>query len=245
MKKKTQEQFLEDCKRVHGNKYDYSLAQYVDSHTKLKIICAEHGVFEQWPSNHINSKRGCPVCANIQTTSHTRKDLSYHLPDIIKIHGNKYDFTDFVYINSKTKSTVSCSCGEKFDANVEKLKAGRGCPHCAKSGFKPNKPCYLYVLKIGDNALKCGITVNLVDRVSKLKRKSNLTITPLYNVLFDNSIKAKQLEDIIKNSFEGCFVDKSLVSDGHTETFSDEILCDVMRIVCNFSSENGGKFSHW
>jgi hypothetical protein len=48
---------------VHGDKYDYSLVEYKGNKDKVKIICPEHGVFEQQPTNHISSQgQGCPVC---------------------------------------------------------------------------------------------------------------------------------------------------------------------------------------
>jgi hypothetical protein len=47
--------------KVHGNRYDYSLVHYVNSRTNVKIICAQHGVFEQRPSSH-QSGSGCPLC---------------------------------------------------------------------------------------------------------------------------------------------------------------------------------------
>ena len=54
-KKKTKEEFIRDAKNAHGYKYDYSLVEYVNSYTKLKIICQKHGVFEQRPGSHIIS----------------------------------------------------------------------------------------------------------------------------------------------------------------------------------------------
>ena len=45
--------FIQKAKSVHGNKYDYSLVEYVNSATKIKIICPIHGIFEQTPNNHL------------------------------------------------------------------------------------------------------------------------------------------------------------------------------------------------
>ena len=59
--KKNTEQFIEDAKKVHGDKYDYSLVDYKDTHTKVKIICPTHGVFEQRPLNHLTGE-GCSYC---------------------------------------------------------------------------------------------------------------------------------------------------------------------------------------
>ena len=44
-KKKTTEQFIKDARLVHGDKYDYSLVEYVNNSTKLIIICKAHGEF--------------------------------------------------------------------------------------------------------------------------------------------------------------------------------------------------------
>lgn len=60
--RKTQEQFLEEVIAVHGDRYDYSLVEYVNSATKVKIICPEHGVFKQTPNSHLQEKK-CPRCA--------------------------------------------------------------------------------------------------------------------------------------------------------------------------------------
>lgn len=59
----TTESFIEKARKVHGDKYDYSLVQYVHSKIPVKIICPKHGIFEQKPVNHLVGK-GCPYCAN-------------------------------------------------------------------------------------------------------------------------------------------------------------------------------------
>lgn len=41
------EEFILDAVKIHGNKYDYSLVEYTNCKTKVKIICKKHGVFEQ------------------------------------------------------------------------------------------------------------------------------------------------------------------------------------------------------
>lgn len=57
--------FLKKAKILHGDRYDYSLVEYKNSNSKIKIICADHGVFEQSPATHIDESRGgkgCPTC---------------------------------------------------------------------------------------------------------------------------------------------------------------------------------------
>ena len=51
-KKLTTKEFIEKSHTVHGDRYDYSKVDYIDNKTKVKIICVEHGEFEQTPANH-------------------------------------------------------------------------------------------------------------------------------------------------------------------------------------------------
>jgi len=60
-KKLTTKIFIEKAVQVHNNKYDYSLVEYKNIKTKVKIICSIHGIFEQTPNNHPRGN-GCPKC---------------------------------------------------------------------------------------------------------------------------------------------------------------------------------------
>ena len=53
--------FLKESIKHHGNKYDYSLVDYIDSRLKVKIICPIHGIFEQVAKAHYCGS-GCPMC---------------------------------------------------------------------------------------------------------------------------------------------------------------------------------------
>ena len=61
-KRLTQEGFINRSKEVHGDKYDYSLVVYNGVHEKIKIICSEHGIFEQRASHHLEGQT-CIKCA--------------------------------------------------------------------------------------------------------------------------------------------------------------------------------------
>lgn len=45
--------FIEKATILHNGIYDYSLVYYINSKTKVKIICKEHGVFEMMPNSHL------------------------------------------------------------------------------------------------------------------------------------------------------------------------------------------------
>ena len=59
---KNKEEFIEKARKIHGDKYDYSKVNYINSSTKVCIICPEHGEFWQRPYCHIKGQ-GCPKCA--------------------------------------------------------------------------------------------------------------------------------------------------------------------------------------
>ena len=59
----SKDEVIDRANIVHGGKYDYSQIKFVNFHTKVKIICPEHGVFTQTPANHLHGQ-GCPSCAS-------------------------------------------------------------------------------------------------------------------------------------------------------------------------------------
>lgn len=69
--KKTTNDFITDAKLVHGDVYDYSKVEYVNSKTKVCIICPIHGEFWQVAIDHL-SKCGCPICSR-----NKKKKLKY------------------------------------------------------------------------------------------------------------------------------------------------------------------------
>ncbi len=71
VQKLTTERFIEKSKQKHKNKYDYSLTEYQNDKSKVKIICPEHGIFEQVAGYHTGG-RGCQKCGiSLQTSKRT------------------------------------------------------------------------------------------------------------------------------------------------------------------------------
>jgi len=52
---------IDAFKLVHDDNYDYSLVEYINNKTKVKIICPIHGVFKQTSYNHLRGF-GCNIC---------------------------------------------------------------------------------------------------------------------------------------------------------------------------------------
>ena len=59
-KRLTNDEFIKNSNDIHSIKYDYSLVDYKNQHTKVKIICPKHGSFEQTP--YVHKYSGCPKC---------------------------------------------------------------------------------------------------------------------------------------------------------------------------------------
>ncbi len=55
--------FIERSREIHDDKFDYSQSVYKGARKKIKIICPEHGVFEQAAHHHLNGI-GCIECVD-------------------------------------------------------------------------------------------------------------------------------------------------------------------------------------
>lgn len=97
-------EFIDKAQQIHGNKYDYSLVEYINSTTKVKIICSEHGVFEQSPNTHLRGS-GCQKC--IGRFKLTTQDF---INEAQQVHGNKYNYS---LDDVNTKPNIS-NCIELF-----------------------------------------------------------------------------------------------------------------------------------
>lgn len=58
----TTEEFIKKAQKIHGTKYDYSKSNYINTISKVCIICPKHGEFWQTVESHLYGKCGCPTC---------------------------------------------------------------------------------------------------------------------------------------------------------------------------------------
>ena len=124
------EEFIEKARKIHRDKYDYSKVEYKNNHTKVCIICPEHGEFWQIPKEHLNGC-GCPKCGKIKRGNLRKMNILTFINKCNKIHNNKYDYTKVVYTNAHTKVCIICPVhGEFWQIPNNHLK-GQGCPICS------------------------------------------------------------------------------------------------------------------
>lgn len=130
-KKKTTEQFINQANRIHKNTYDYSSTQYRGANDKIKIICKEHGIFEQTPNNHLKGQ-GCKKCASIKFSKKYVKTTNQYIKDVKEVHGDIYDYSKVEYKGAHEKIIISCKVHGEFKQQASAHLKGQGCPKCAK-----------------------------------------------------------------------------------------------------------------
>lgn len=139
-KKLTTSEFIEKATKCHHGKYDYSCTNYVNSRTKVTIICPEHGSFVQTPSSHLQGN-GCPICARVWSEEHRQRfqDTMRRMKGMTTeewiararcVHGDKFDYSQTVYVNQRTKVNIICPKHGLFEQNPDSHLRGCGCRFC-------------------------------------------------------------------------------------------------------------------
>ena len=105
--------FIEKAKHIHNDRYDYSKVEYVNAHTKVCIICSEHGEFWQTPNNHLNGN-GCPLCKNRKI----RDVLRDTVEDFTKKSDELYEITNCLKVLSPQQRN------REIDIYISSLRLG-------------------------------------------------------------------------------------------------------------------------
>lgn len=124
---KTNEEFIEEARRIHGDYYDYSKVRYINYTSPIDIICPVHGLFSQAPREHLQGC-GCSKCARIKIGDVADNESFIKKANII--HNNKYNYDKINYVNSKTKLIITCPIHGDFEQLAEAHLKGQGCPKC-------------------------------------------------------------------------------------------------------------------
>lgn len=144
-------EFVEKANRIHNNKYDYSNVEYINSRTKVSILCPIHGLFEQTPATHIKGC-GCPECGKIWTDEHRNnqrkatKAQAFTLDEWIakarSVHGDKYDYSQVVYENQRSVVKIICPIHGLFEQKADSHVRGFGCKLCGYNSEYSKSPHY-------------------------------------------------------------------------------------------------------
>jgi hypothetical protein len=141
------EDFINKAKKVHGNKYNYSLVKYKTGKDKVIIICPIHGEFLQIPFAHSSPsmKQGCPYCNISKGEDEIEKYLIKNNIEYI----SQYTFIDC--INPKTSKKLPF---DFYLPNNNILIEYQGEQHYKKTGYFERKAGGLKGLQYRDSIKK-------------------------------------------------------------------------------------------
>lgn len=181
--------------KVHGDRYDYSESVYVDSKTKIKIICKKHGPFYQVDKVH-SKGHGCMTCRDEEISASQVSNTVEYVAKCVTKYGDKYDYSLVEYSTGHGVVTIGCKEGHgpfRTRASTH-LHAGTGCPRCNKGGFDSTRPAYLYLMYSGD-ITKIGITNRSVeDRLKEINFDSGHKFEVISAHYFDDGFECSNIE---------------------------------------------------
>ena len=121
-KRLTTEEFIAKAKKTHTNNYDYSLVDYVNRVTKVKIISENGFIHEIIPSTFLNGIK-------LSLRNVINKDM-YLIHKFKEIHDDKFDYSKFTYTKPREKCVIICSKHGEFNQTICNHLKGKGCPRC-------------------------------------------------------------------------------------------------------------------
>jgi hypothetical protein len=128
----TTEEYIEEAKKIHGDRFDYSKVDYKSATEPIIIICRIHGEFLQTPSDHKNQGSGCNKCSNVY--SPTTEEWVIWANDI---WDHEYDYSQVDYKYSSEKVIIICKTHGRFDCSPNNhihATNPTGCPSCIHKG---------------------------------------------------------------------------------------------------------------
>ena len=145
----------------HDNRYFYPDFNYEKSHSKINILCKEHGLFKQYVSQHLQGV-GCPKCAgkNI-TTSEIVKRFN-------EIHGYEYGYSKVIYKGANSKIVIICKTHGEFEQKPKVHLRGARCPKCVGNYRYTNKEFIQKCIEINSNKYDYSL-VNYKTNKSNIK----------------------------------------------------------------------------
>lgn len=179
MSKLSHEEF---CKKVPNKKEYKIIGIYTNARAKI-LIENRYGNCLVTPSSLLNG--------SVPTISTAINKTEYFINQAKEIHGEKYDYSKFLYEKSQSNSIIICKNHGDFKQLPHNHLLGVGCPQCGfKGGYRKtdfiknskNKECIFYILKLfneNEKFYKIGIT----SRSTKLRYNTKKLMPYNYEVI--------------------------------------------------------------
>jgi len=219
----TTETFIEKAKRVYGDRFDYSKVEYVRTHDHVKIICPEHGSFDQTPASHLQGYIGCDDCK-----TNTPLTTEKFIEKAKAVHGDRYVYSQVEYVNIDTPVMIICREHDEFpQIPYNHINLRCGCSDCADYGFNPSEPCTLYYLAIttddGDTRYKIGVTQHTVEKRYTNTELARIRIVKLWRYGIGRAAAEREME-ILRLYAGDRYYGPDILRNGNSELFTHDVL---------------------
>lgn len=140
--------FIKKCIERHGNKYDYSLVDYINSSTNVTIICPKHGEFKQIAKEH-KGGAGCTLCSYERLSGRPPMKRAEFIFKCQLVHKDTYDYSVTEYEHSHKSVSVNCPKHGVFKIRATDHLQGGKCKRCKTS--KGEQRVYNALVDLGVN----------------------------------------------------------------------------------------------
>lgn len=130
VKKLTTVDFINKATIIHGDKYNYSKVNYINSKSKVIILCPKHGEFEQTAFVHLKGGQ-CIKCIRDEYRNRYVSNTINFIEKSKIIHGDKYDYSKVEYISAHNCVDIICKKHGCFKQTPTRHLSGSGCQLCA------------------------------------------------------------------------------------------------------------------
>lgn len=225
---KTTQEFIASANVVHGDRYDYSLVEYLGAQEKVTIICPDHGPFEQTPNGHLGGK-GCYECGVVASADSKRSTTEQFIAKARMVHGDRYDYSLVEYVTNGKKVKIVCpDHGVFLQTPNDHIGQRSGCPDCAKTGFSPSQPGLLYYIAIttddGDTRYKIGITNRSIDERFQGTDLGRIRVVKTWRFAIGHLAAERESEILYQYAGNRYYGPRLLIDAGNAEIFTHDIL---------------------
>lgn len=209
------------------DKYGFEFIGWdTDNRIKVDLYCPRHNnKLKPHYGNIEKDKVCCKDCCKELYKPYNLGTRESFIEKVKQVHGeDAFDYSLVEYVNSDTHVRIKCNnCGEINNQTPSGHLSGRQCKSCSKTGYKPNEPCWIYIMKLQglcEEWYKIGITKDLKRRLYNVRLESWYDIDYLDFKLLDNGWKAKRIESLILKQLKTKgIIDRKYHKEGCSEIF--------------------------
>lgn len=131
---KTTEQYIQQLREKHGDRYDYSKIQYKNAWADVTLICHRHGEIVR--AARVFLKSGCPLCGIQQRAQSKTRSTEEFIQLSKEVHGSRYSYELTTYELGTENVEIICDIHGAFEIVANYHLRGSGCPTCLEEAGK-------------------------------------------------------------------------------------------------------------